>query len=228
MFKRLLLVLLILPFCVYGDEFRFDHDVQGWSGDFSDYPLGDEYFYELSWGWENLPKPIDQLTKGIFLNGNNHSDDLFMFVKRKITGLQPNTLYDVEFSVVIETNAPQNSCGIGGASGECVYFKAGGSTEEPVKVLDHGFYHLNVDKGNQSEGGKNAQVIGNLAHPSVDLDNVEYHPKMLSSPEPFSIQTDSKGSLWIFLGTDSGFEGLTKFYIADVHVEFLKNEKKSG
>ena len=81
-------------------------------GDFADYPVGEESFYELSWGWDNLPAEVTvdgkeaskTLSKGLFLSGNNHSDDLFMFVKRKITGLDPNTAYSVQFSVLIESN----------------------------------------------------------------------------------------------------------------------------
>ena len=119
---------------------NFSKDCKGWIHDFTDYPEGEEAFYELAWGWENLPtetvsmgSDAQVLTKGLFLSGNNHSDDLFMFCKRQINGLQPNTVYSLIFSVIIESNIPSGSIGIGGSPGESVYFKVGASTEEPKK-----------------------------------------------------------------------------------------------
>jgi hypothetical protein len=41
--------------------FNFYSDTQGWSGDFADYPAGQEEFYELNAGWERLPAPLDTL-----------------------------------------------------------------------------------------------------------------------------------------------------------------------
>ena len=79
-----------------------------------------------------------------------------------------------------------------------------------------GFYLLNVDKGDQSNGGESAVVLGNLANPSEG-----YQVKEFCEENAFAITTAAEGKLWIFLGTDSGFEGLTKFYIARVDVEVL-------
>lgn len=225
MLRLLILICLILPIYAFGIEFTFNKGIAGWEGEFADYPVDEDHFYELSWGWENLPFPVDSLTKGLFLNGNNHSDDLFMFVKRRIDGLEPDTLYDLDFKVVIECDTPMNATGIGGAPGESLYFKVGASVEEPLKIALNDFYSLNVDKGNQSIGGECAQVIGDLANPAVDAANPQYQPKELSSTESLVVKSDSNGSFWIFLGTDSGFEGLTRFYIAKI---VLQTHSKSS
>lgn len=193
-----------------------------WTGAFACYNVGEEEFFELAWGWDTLPKPLEGkngiLTKGMYLSGNNHSDDLFMFLKRPVCGLKPNTRYDVTFHVTIENNVPPGQVGVGGSPGEDVFFKVGASRIEPKKVNVNGFYRLNVDKGSQSESGRNALVVGNLANPLVDPNDPQFEPKSFSSDRPLRIRTDENGRLWVFVGTDSGFEGPTLYYIAKIGV----------
>lgn len=199
-------------------DFSFSKNTQGWVGDFADYPVGEETFYELEWGWENLPTPYASFTKGLFLSGNNHSDDLFMFVRHRIEGLQPNTLYALTFSTQIESNVPPSQLGVGGSPGESVYVKVGAARAKPEKINQANFYLLNVDKGDQSQGGENALVIGNLANPAVDPAHPTYQPKELSNGSPLLIKSDQNGRLWVFLGTDSAYEGTSKFYISEIKV----------
>lgn len=197
-------------------SFDFAKGSNGWTGDFVEYPVGEEEFYELSWGWENLPTELPSLQKGLFLAGNNHSDDLFMYIKRPIKGLQPNTEYALLFDVLLETNIPKKSIGIGGSPGESVYVKVGAATHEPQKIVKDDYYLLDVDKGSQSQEGSQSRMIGNLANPDVDPDHPQYLAKQLLSTVVLESKTDDQGQLWIFVGTDSGFEGYTKFYIARV------------
>lgn len=206
-------------------QFSFDSGSMDWRGDFTDYPVNEDAFYQLAWGWENVPQGQDGLQrqdlfqKGIYLSGNNHSDDLFMFIKTPITGLQPDTLYSVVVTVNFASNVPPGLSGIGGSPGESVAFKVGASTEEPQKIKRGMSYFLNVDKGNQFQGGVNAVVVGNLANPLVDVDNPVYKQKQVSNAShPLLVRTDNTGRLWIFTGTDSGFEGTSKYYIGNVSV----------
>jgi hypothetical protein len=205
--------------------FDFSKNNQDWQGEFSDYDSGQESFFELAWGWSSLPKEIvtadgKTLSKGIFLSGNNHSDDLFMFIRRRLSGLQPNANYDVIFTVTIENSVPPALIGVGGSPGESIYFKVGGSKIKPDKKEREGFYHLNVDKGDQGNGGKNAIIIGDLANPLVEPSNPQFEPKILTNGnEPLRIKTDKEGNAWIFVGTDSAFEGLTLYYIAEISIQ---------
>jgi hypothetical protein len=220
---RYLLFFISFPFLCFGVNFTFSQGSAGWNGGFSDYPVGEEEFYELAWGWESLPQSTISsegvlLDKGLFLSGNNHSDDLFMFVKKKVTGLNPSASYTLDFQVLIESNVPSHCIGIGGAPGESVFFKAGASAIEPKKTVIQSYYVLNVDKGNQSLEGENARVIGTLANPAVDPQNPSYQPMFLYSSNSLIVQSSAQGELWIFLGTDSGFEGITKYFIAEVNL----------
>lgn len=228
---RLLSLLFLLPsftaFAALPEKnihYSFESTSQKWLGDFTDYPQNNETFYQLAWGWENLPITQENaspklFTKGIFLAGNNHSDDLFMFIKTPIQGLEPNSFYKVTLSVKLATNVPEGLSGIGGSPGESVTLKVGASTIEPTKVNRNGFYFLNVDKGNQTNGGKNAVVVGNLANPLVNQENPRFEIKEVNNlNQPIITQSDNQGQLWVFLGTDSGFEGTSKYYIGEVDV----------
>lgn len=201
------------------EEYSFSRGTEGWIGGFSDYPVTEESFYELAWGWENLPNPIDGWTKGIYLSGNNHSDDLFMFIKHPFQGLEPGAEYKVSLFVTIENNVGVGGIGVGGSPGESVYAKIGASTDEPESVNTNGQYVLNLDKGNQGVGGVNADVVGDLANPAVNVEDPTYEVKEFhNSDNPITVKADKTGRIWLLFGTDSGFEATTKYYIVHVKV----------
>ena len=74
---------------------------------------------------------------------------------------------------------------------------------------------MNIDKGNQANGGESMVVLGNVAHPEVVGE--EYRIKSLDNADnPVNATTDGKGGLWLIVGTDSGFEGLSTLYYARI------------
>ena len=68
----------------YDFVFDFSESTSGWVADFADYPIGEEDFYELRFERSILPPPLDQNTYSYMISGNNHSDDLFMFLKKMV------------------------------------------------------------------------------------------------------------------------------------------------
>ena len=192
-------------------SFTFEEDTEGWAVGFADLPADyDQSIYELDHGHRPLPDELEG--HGIYIQGHNRSDDLFMFLTKRVEGLQPDAAYEVAVSVDLATNVPAGSFGIGGSPGESVFVKAGASSVEPVTVEDGiGHLRMNIDKGNQSRGGEAMVVIGNVAHP--DVTGREYRIKTLNNDvQPVTVETDGEGRLWLIVGTDSGFEGLTTLY----------------
>ena len=192
-------------------DFSFENGADGWTVGFADLPVDyDQSIYELDSDHRALPDGLEG--SGIYIQGHNRSDDLFMYLKRQVDGLQPSVVYTVSASVDLATNVPLASFGIGGSPGSSVYVKAGASTVEPVAATgSNNYLRMNIDKGNQSQGGSAMQVIGDVANPDV-IDN-EYRIKKLDSgPQFLSVETDSEGRAWLIVGTDSGFEGLTRIY----------------
>jgi hypothetical protein len=207
---------------VFSFSFDFSTADQGWTGDFADYPEGDSIGYELLFKHDTLPTNLNQnkTKKALLISGNNGSDDLFMFVKRKLSGLRPNATYELLFNIQLASNAPTNAVGVGGAPGESVYLKVGATLEEPKKELDvDNMLRMNIDKGNQSEDGEDMIVIG---HVGVAPTTTQYASisRNNNSTSSFIATTDSNGELWLIVGTDSGFEGTTTLYYMKIDVLF--------
>ena len=197
----------------------FNVDTEGWTSVFADYPVAQESIYGLQFIHSPLPQPLDENQGAVMLSGNNHSDDLFMGMKRKITGLNPGEEYGIHFKLVIASNVADNMVGVGGSPGESVYIKAGASSVEPLPVLDQDkWYRLNIDKGNQAEEGENMFVVGNFAN---GTDNNQYTLKTLNSAQMLKVVANENGELWIIVGTDSGFESNTTIYFNTVTIEIF-------
>ncbi len=198
----------------------FNIDEQSWSAGFSDYPPGEDEFYELTAGIEQLPDSSGN--QGFRLKGSNRSDDLFMFLKQEITGLEANTQYELTGSIQFLSNAGEGCIGIGGAPGESVYVKLGASEAEPVQVD----YYLSVDKGNQSQPGNDAAVIGDVAAPGISCDGTSFGEKIaeLQASEAFEFQSSAEGTIWLFFGTDSGYEGVTDLYYQSVALTLTEQD----
>lgn len=195
-------------------QFDFSESDYGWSGDFADYPVTDSIDYGLYFGYDFLPANLGG-TKGLKISGTNYSDDLFMFVKKKIGGLEPYTPYELAFQIKFATNAPKEQFGVGGSPGESVYLKAGAAPTEPSKVAINGYYRMNIDKGNQLSGGEHMTLVGNVASPSP---NDGYNVVERNNGASFTVTTNANGELWLIVGTDSGFEGTTTLYYTSITV----------
>lgn len=198
-------------------SYNFISGAESWTGDFADYPEGEEDNFELRFEHTTLPEPLDQSQGALMLSGRNNSDDLFMFIKRQVTGLTPNREYQINFTIEFATNVADETTGIGGSPGESVYIKAGAAPVEPVKELDgDGNYQLNIDKNNQSQSGEDMIVIGDFSN---DTNTDVYTLKTLTNTSPFTATANSNGSLWIIVGTESGFMGTTTIFYNKIQVE---------
>ena len=206
-------------------SFSFESDAEGWVVGYSDYPADltqpdSLVLYGMSYGHGLLPVSVQPRQSGIRVRGVNRSDDLFMYVKRRVTGLAPNADYLLTMDVDIASNVASNLIGIGGAPGEGVKVKAGGSANEPVNVRDGlGWYRMNIDKGNQSVGGADMAVVGDVA---VKDTTTVYTLIRRSLANPLKRRTDADGGLWLIVGTDSGFEGLTELYYAAIRARLQR------
>ncbi len=192
-------------------EFDFTMGPQGWVEGFADYPGGQDAFFMLEADYRPLPPPLDTSTSALYIAGTNRSDDLWMYYKTEVA-LPSDTTYRVRLDVQIATNAPSGCVGVGGAPGEGVTVKAGVSLVEPDRELDAaGYWRMNVDKGQQTQGGEDAVVNGDLANSRSCEEGFEWELKGLGGPS-MMLATDSTGRAWLFVGTDSGFESRSAVY----------------
>lgn len=213
------------PSVIVRDDFR--NGPEGWEAGFSDYsPANDANgSMELQSGIRQLPPDIREQGSAFYVTGHNRSDDLFMFLKKKLTdedGIRPNQTYDVSYRVTVASNAGGDQCaGIGGHPGFSVYLKVGGAGVEPqVLLIDKGtgpFYYLNLDKGNQSASGFAATVAGHVSTGSDHCySGAPFQSLVREQRHRHVVTADSVGTVWLLVGTDSGFEGKTELYYQSI------------
>jgi hypothetical protein len=77
---------------------------------------------------------------------------------------------------------------------------------------------MNIDKGNQAGEGRDGFLIGDVAKEDESSDS-SYAVKSLDNiRQQLKVTADENGSFWVFIGTDSGFEGRTTIYFNLIQV----------
>jgi hypothetical protein len=201
--------------------FDFNSGDHGFIGGVSDFGVNMSGQHMFTFDNRPLPSPLPTNENGQYMSGVNPSDDLFMYMKKQITGLQPFTNYLVTFYVEFASIYPTNAFGVGGAPGEGVTMKAGVTKIEPDTMIilkGEPFVVMNIDKGNQSNPGVDMDTIG---HVGVSDTTTVYTLKTNNNAShPFSFTTDGSGNAWIIVGTDSGFEATTSLYFTEITADF--------
>lgn len=203
--------------------YNFTENTEGWLGGFADWHPP----YESNdWGFvferTPLPAPLNTSKYALQLGGMNRSDDLFMFLKKEISGLGANTTYNVVFELEIASNAPTDGMGVGGAP-HLLTIKAGAVLLEPDTIFstdENLFIMKNIEKGYQSQGGKDVKILGDIgvAPGQTDYALITRNNKN----NPHSIKTGANGKVWVLIGTDSAFEGRSDIYYSQIKITFKR------
>jgi hypothetical protein len=155
----------------------------------------------------------------------NRTDDLFMFLKRRIgpdDGIQAGQTFQVTYRIVFASDAPTGCVGVGGPPGEGVSLKAGVVSEEPEVLLVDGYWEITVDKSNQASGGRDVWLVDDIAN-GIECEEA------LDAGQPYAVVereyrhdvdvvVGRNAELWLIVGTDSGFEGRTTLYYMEIEV----------
>ncbi len=202
--------------------YTFALDLEGWEGGFADRPVEPEGM-DLTYEYRELPERVSSEGGGAFISGKNTSDDLFMFIKRRIEvdALVPNTTYVLDFTVEFATESPSGCVGIGGPPGEAVRMKVGATVTEPTLVVEDTFYGISITKDPFPESGEKLDMIeiGHVGNTESTCHEFQWEMKTLSPGETdFTVTTGEAGDLWLIIGTDSGFEGETRLYYSRIVV----------
>lgn len=204
--------------------YDFEDGSDGWASDMSDSSEAtrpDDFLSQTG----SAPPGFDADAGFIHLAATNTSDDVFMYLRRQVgpdDGLEPSTDYDIDYTVEFASDAPTGCAGIGGPPGEAVWLKVGASNDEPLPVNSDGDVRLSIDKGNQSQAGPAAVIAGDVANgiPCEEaLDSAQPPYSMVEHGATVEGTTDGEGNLWLFVGTDSGFEGRTSIYYDRIDVD---------
>ena len=77
---------------------------------------------------------------------------------------------------------------------------------------------MNIDRGNQSQGGEDMPVIGDIAHGNSGFE----YTLIKRSLNNFTVQAGEDGEIWLIIGTDSGFEGTTTLYYSKIKADLTE------
>ncbi|MEO6285049.1 MAG: hypothetical protein ABIN80_16045 [Dyadobacter sp.] len=202
---------------------NFETGTDNWVAEFAEYDTTTvDSTLTMKFAQTRLPTGLDTSQHAFRIQSTNRSDDMFMYLKKKVTGFVPNATYLVQFDINLATNYPANSIGVGGSPGSSVYFKVGASGAEPARKLQKTFYQFTLDKGQQSQGGVDAIVLGDVANGREDSKYALI--KKTNSDKPFTIKANANGEIWLFVGTDSGYEGLTVLYYDRIKVTITEQQ----
>ncbi len=194
--------------------FDFASGPHGWMPAFCDYPVGEEDAHELFAGSSRLPDPLDQSRRALVICGNNVDEDLFMYYRRKIDGLEPGRDYLISFTLEIASDAPRgcmDRCGkySGGAA-----LLAGASQEEPEPIEVEGSHRFPLEKGRPAWDEQTVVLLGNATAGHMDCsDNAPYELQRFGTGSTrVKATAGPTGELWLFFGTDSQVPGTTRLY----------------
>jgi hypothetical protein len=213
---------------------NFSQSTDNWEVDFADYPArkaddkaDDSIRYDLKTDISGMPASTNLTGNGLLISGTNNNADLFMFLKRKVGGLTPNTDYTIVFDVTLASNAPSGLIG-GNASyspGQGVYLKVGAVDKNPVKVIQGDYYRMNIDKGNNEASGSNMITIGDIGVAAGTQNYAIIKRSNSTVDTPIVVRTNGNGELWLIVGTDSVFQGTTAVYYSRIDVVFSANNQ---
>ena len=203
---------------IFSINYAFTQGDQGWQADFTDYPVGATIESDSIYHWNAQlvgSQPNLDAAGAYMLSCNNVNGDIFMFLKRRVSGLRPNTYYSVVYEISLCSDA---------AAGQGIVLKAGASDLEPKKVIENGYYVLNIDKGANTTSGEYAVSFGDIGSNYTGEKYNRITKGNSNSSDPFLTKTNSKGELWLVVGTDSLFEGPTSVYFYNINLVFSASE----
>jgi len=205
-------------------EYNFREAEAGWEPFFTDYNIDNTEGMNLRSGYRTLPEPLNTSDMAHFISAVNQSDDVKMLFRKRVTDLQPNTEYGVEFMIRFATSVPSGCFGIGGPPGEAVRVIADASSMKPQAIVEDGYFRLNIQQAADSQTWYQNAIMGDIANSRECEDGYEYEIKELSSePDHATVRTDTNGTAWLMFGTRSGFEGQTDLYYTYMKAEFYSD-----
>lgn len=216
-------ILIVMVGCTKKDNvlefnYTFTEGTENWQSLFSDYPVGEENFYELEFTDAFLPLPLDQSTKSLKISGNNHSDDLFSAIFHKFENLQINKAYSITFNIDFASNTPIGAVGVGGDPN--LFIGAGGISYLPKNNIDElNIYRTNfISKIQSGQSNEVFQIIGNIGV-STTIPTPYTIINRNNIGKPIIIKSNSEGQIWLMIATDSGFEATTRLYYKSINIK---------
>lgn len=177
----------------------------------------------INFGIFPLPPETGILGSGFLCQGDNHSDDLDMWIIRKIgqkEGLKPNTSYRVKLDVKFASNAQAGGVGVGGSE-DSLAVQLGITSRDPreKKTVPGVERSVTFAEGIiQSDFDTGSTIANGLDY---SMDNKPYRIVAVRNNNVLTVRTDEKAELWLMAGTHSGYESFQAIYFTEFNAELI-------
>jgi hypothetical protein len=166
-----------------------------------------------------LPAPLAGV--GLELDTFNNSDDQWVYIARRLgadDGVEPGRAYRATLAIALYSNTPSGCTGVGG-SPDGLTIKGGVVDREPAPLPpdDLGYIGFSIDKGNQTVVGPEAVGLGGIGTAGTDCTG-ENPWELLEREGSMDVTATPDGELWVYVGTDSAFEGAAIYGYDEVRV----------
>jgi hypothetical protein len=191
---------------------EFETGTEGWIGDYALYNQSDSSNVAFVMEKDSLPSAIDSLKFSLRMEGINPGDSIFLFMKKKVPGLNPEKTYKVSFDITIGTNYPN----LPDAVGKHINLKAGASPNEPVKILANKYYTVSIKKGLWNVDGAEMAILGDVVNATGRA--VYQLANRNSSSKDITVKPDADGTIWLCVGEDINYTGKTVLYYDSINI----------
>ena len=198
--------------------FDFENGSQGWEGGISDYPLNYPDSAQYKVGNDILANSLSSDSKGLTISADNPSGELFYYFKRKVSDLEPNQNYRLDFEFLVYAQVA------GSGDGE-LFLKIGATNFVPELITQTSgkagdCIALNIDKGaSNSDSGLDVVNIGSVKEFTGNT------PEVISGNSfdfPIEVVADANGEVWLIIGVDSGIKSDLTFGMMALTVYYRK------
>jgi hypothetical protein len=176
---------------------------------------------------------------GFLLQGNNHSDDMDMFLVKewdKQQGILPNKEYKLYVTVDLAADAPIGAFGAGGDP-ELIILAMVTEVDPTRFVIDGQKDVRHPDL--QIFPELQTTVVGTTgvcyAQPAEDQSpacpeegRIRFALKKGKESSPIRIQSGKEGKFWLMIGGHSGFESLSAIYYSKIKVRLEEHKELKG
>lgn len=204
----------------------FESDPDGWEAGFADFTLYNEDTIRA--GYEHTSFTTAggyQTVTAVKQSGYAVDGDLFIFIKNKIGGLEPNSNYKIgfnlEFYVQLNEDYPENIFDEQHGS----FLKAGAFENEPrvdtvVNFENSGLSRVltDFDKGDNHTVGDQMIYLGKVTHTRQDEAPVVMNGSSLT--QPISAKSDDEGFVWVLVGLDANLPIYQSIYYSYIMIQF--------
>lgn len=193
-------------------ESDFQQDVNGWVGGYALYKDANKDSVKFVNGRDKLVSPLDTTHYGFKVAGRNDEDSLFLYAKKKVSGLNSSKTYLVYFSIDLASSSPD----IANSAGRLGNLKVGASVDEPKALASAGYNDITIKKGLWNVDGKEMVILGNLSNTATTAGYklIGYN----NNAKPVTIKPNAQGEIWLCVGADTRFKGTTTVFFDRIKV----------